>query len=283
MRRLAGVIELRRPVMHRGLITILAVSFVVACAPSEAPETGADAARAQADLATDSTQARLWGEAAATGSAEQLQDLHIEGQAVRKGDAKPISDRRVETKRVNIPESVDAAMILLEVPDLDEPFSGKARVTSANGQFVVLDLGNDRSLAVQVKVRKGPLSVRSGEEVDLYLQRGEVFHRSDILTLKAREDELIYALVGGEEPVRFQTPDGRIRAMQTGRPEGNSTAVTVASGGETQQLRAGEQADFKTSHLTVKVLSSVAVQGSAAHALEEPYRLALMAWRTVQE
>ena len=61
----------------------------------------------------------------------------------------------------------------------------------------------------------------------------------------------------------------------------NAAAVRLTLRGQTHVLAPGEQADFAAADVTVKVLSSIAVEGESANAVEgDPYRLELLGWRT---
>ena len=57
--------------------------------------------------------------------------------------------------------------------------------------------------------------------------------------------------------------------------------VTLSLDGESRVLVPGEQANFGAAKMTVKLLSSLAVEGESANAIEgDPYRVELFGWRT---
>ena len=87
---------------------------------------------------------------------------------------------------------------------------------------------------------------------------------------KLENDDLLYALVGGDGPVTLKVEAYDLSAAQVGEPEGNTIAVEVSAGGESQTLSAGEQATLRKPGLTVEVKASVAVQGESAYAAGPP-------------
>jgi hypothetical protein len=192
-----------------------------------------------------------------------------------------IAARPAEQARVPFSPEVQSALAVLAMPEIEQTFSGAARVASVDGEFVTLDLGRDRLLRLQARVGDEPLRARPGETAQLFLRQGDVYERNDVVAVKLEQDDLIYTLVGGDSPVRVDVPSHGLTAVQVGEPEQNSMNANITVGNETHELAPAEQAIFRSAGLTIKVLASVAVQGEAVHALEgEPYRLELLGWRT---
>lgn len=264
--------------MRTQTIVSLVALLLVAC--ERAPRSAADAAAAQAELATDTAQAQLWREA--QGQAQGLERLAVDSAAVRRLTPVEVPDRAQQSRPQPFPAEVDAGFMIHSLPPLEAPFSGPVRVASVDGEQLVLDLGEQRQLRLQAKLGGGPPRVRAGESGQLDIRvSGDPFARNDIVVLRLPGDEMVYALVGANAPVRLRMPARGLTAVQTGQPERNMMPVAVTVGEETRTLRAGEQADFRAARLTVKVLASVAVQGEAANALPgEPYRIELLGWRT---
>ncbi len=256
------------------------VGLVLAC--GGVPEQPADVATAQAGLTGDTAQAQLWERAAQTDAAVGAATLHTDSGVVSTRAPLRVPDRPVQATERPFPEEVDGALVMLAVPEIEGAFTGAATVRAVSGEFLTLDLGQDRLLRIQAKVAGGPLRVQSGESARVYLRSsGDPFARDDILSLRFEGDEVLYALVGGNQPVRFRVAAPALGVAQTGEPDGNTMPVVVTVGSERQTLRLGEQADFARARLTVRLLASTAIQGEAAYAVEgDPYRVQLLAWRT---
>lgn len=263
------------------LIPLAAILLVACAAPAVPPKGPAATAEELARLSPDPAQAKLWREAVSKGAVAGIESASVHDAPVRRRKALVIPHKPVEPARVAFPETVVSGMVILAAPELDEEFSGTVRIKSAKGEFLQFDLGKGRTLNLQTKVRGGPLRARAGETATLLLRRGSPFQRNDVLAIKLAEDDLVYALVGSDEPVRLSIASHSLSAEQIGELERNAMRVQVTIGGETRTLKPGDQADFQATGLTVKVLASVAVQGESAHVLPgQPYRLELLGWRT---
>lgn len=264
--------------MRIRLFPLLAGAACMACYGE--PRGSADAAEAQAALLTDSGQAQLWREAAAGDLPPGLEALRVDAAPVRDPDQVVVPDRPAQVAQEAFPASVTEGLILHAVPELDEPYAGAAQVTAVDGEFITLDLGGERTVRFQAKARGGPLLVNAGEQAQIALRVGDPFARDDLLALRLEQDDFVYTLVGNTGPVRLSVPSHSLVAAQVGEAEGNTMAVSVTIGRETQRLQQGQEADFAAG-LAVRVLASVAVQGEAANALPgRPYRIELIAWRT---
>jgi hypothetical protein len=266
--------------MRRTTLAVMTVGLAQAC--QRAPERPPAVAQAQAELTPDTAQARLWTEAATAGTGPAAAGLRVDSGAVRRRTAVRIPDRPIAQREQAFPQEVPAAVALLAVPELAEPFSGTATVGAIRGEVLTLDLGQGRVLQLQAKVGGAPLRAAAGESARLFYRgSGDPFLRNDVLDLQLPNDRLVYALVGAAAPVRLEIPSAGIQAAQIDRPDSNMMAVAVTLRSERRTLRPGEQAEFPGAGLTVRLLASVAVQGEAAHAVEgDPYRIELLAWRT---
>jgi len=264
--------------MCRTTMVIVTAAAILACGGP--PDTPADAARAQAGLAADSAQAELWQEAAAGELGAPIEELRVDSAAVRRLAVPQVPDRPAATQQQELPAAVDAAVIVQSAPSLTEPYSGPVQVRSAQAEGLVLDIGREATLDLQIRVGGRAVQAQAGETGQLYLRQGEPFARDDVLGLRLKNDDVIYALVGRDEPVRFGIGSHGMRVAQSGEPSGNVMPVSVSVAGETRMLRPGEQVTFERARLTVKLLASVAVQGEAANALPgRPYRVELIGWR----
>jgi hypothetical protein len=257
------------------------VALGLACAP-ETPRDAQALAEAQATLAVDSSQARLWTEAARSGAAAGLADARADSSVVQRRP-EGVPDRPPRAAERPFPDRVEAALAIRSAPELEQPFSGRASVRSSRGEFLILDLGGDRTLRLQVKVGGRPLRASEGESVDVFYRQGDVLEGGNVLALRLARDDLVFAIQSDTMPVSLTLPGPRIRirARQVGTPEGNTMDVALTVGAETRTLRPGQQAGFARAGLTMKLLASIAVQGEAAPALEgPPYGIELLGWRT---
>lgn len=266
------------------LITPLIVVPLVGCqAPTLPPSDALSAGETQSSLAVDSEQANLWLEAARSGATPGIQNFQVRdaAAALRPRLVVQITDQPAEQQRLAFPADVPSGLAVLGLPDIDRSYTGVARVSAVDGEFVTLDLGESRLLELHAKVRGGPVRARPGETAELMFRQGDPYERNDLLAVKLEDDDLLYTLVGGNTPVRLSISSHGLNAVQLGEPDRNMMNVRVTIGSEARTLRAGDEAIFSQAGLTVKVLASVAVQGEAANALEgEPYRLELLGWRT---
>jgi hypothetical protein len=231
-------------------------------------------------LTTDPSQARLWQEAIAKNTVRGLDRAEIANMPVAQIKPLRIRDRPSASIRQPLPATVPSALIIVNEPQLEQPFSGTARIVGVLGEFLTVELAPQQVLELQVKVQGGPLRTRAGETFPAYFRQGDPVRRDDILAMKLSQDDLIYALVGGRGPVRIVVPVYNMTANQTGSAKQNVLGVEVSIGGETRTMQQGEEAQFRASGLTVKVLASIAAQGQSINVLPEPNRLEILAWRT---
>ena len=261
-------------------------SFLLgACRDVEGPPRDSSAvAEAQAELTPDPAQAALWRQAAGTPAIEGLEEAIVDTNAVRRRRPVQIYEQQAETRPAPFSEEVEAAVAPLDVPELEEPFSGTATIRSMDGQILELDLGGGRVLSVQVKVPGAPLAFATGDAAQVYLRSGTPFERHDIIAIRSDDEVLVYALVGGGEAVRFTVPNFDLRVAQDGEVTRNTMAVRFGRGRRgTRTLAQGEQTAFDSAALTVKVLASLAIEGPSANAVAgRPYRVEVLAWRSRQ-
>ena len=266
----------------RGQSWMLVIAILAGCAPKGPPESAADAARAQAKVAADPKQQELWAAAAKAGPPPGMEKLQAGDSVVATRAPTVMKDQPTQMTLQPIAESVPAAFVALDVPKELPAFAGGARVLAVREalQTIELDVGQGEPLRLQVKVRNGALRIAAGETVQLAMRQGDPFRRDDLFTIRAKNDDFAYSLVGAQGPVKLEIPLLRLTASQTGEAKDSAMGVTVTLDRETRVLAPGEEAPFKTGGLTVKVLASVAAQGEVANLLPEPYRLEIMAWRT---
>lgn len=268
--------------MRNIIPSVAALALLGACAvPGMPPREARNIAEAQAALATDPAQAVLWEKAAAGGATVGIEKVTTERPAVTPRKLVLVSSRPAAMEKISFPQTLRTAVSISVPAELEDQFTGRARVRSAEGEFVEFEIGGQRTLRLQSKLDGVPLRARTGETADVLLRVGDIYERNDILFVRVAEDELLHALVGADGPVSFAVKERGLVAEQTGEPDGNTMPVRVSFGGETHTLRAGEQAEFGETQMTLRILASVAVQGQAANALEgEPYRIELVAWRS---
>jgi len=264
---------------------VIVIAMLAACSREAAPPANpADAAHAQAATSANQKQQELWEEVAKAGPPPGVDKLLVEAPVTTRkpvviADEAPAA-RAAPANLKALDASRTAALVVVEMPaDLPE-FSGTARVIESRPdvQALRLQLGEKQLLTVQARVRNAPFRAEKGEALQVAMRLGDPFARNDVLAIRGKNDDLAYALVGGQSPVRIEVPMYRLSAMQSDA-KGNAPAVVVSMGAERQTLQAGSQGNFKGG-LTVKVLSSVAVPPEGANAVPEPYRLEILAWRT---
>ena len=268
----------------------MALSLAACQSPGEPFATDSSVAEAQAKLATDPAQAELWQQAAENDSAAGITDVPVPDEPVIAPSALTIADQPAEMARVPFPVTMDSGIVIVAVPDQMDKFAGTASITAVEGEFLTLDLGGKGNLVVQAKVRGGPLRASVGDKGQVSFRQGDPFRRNDMLMLKLPNDALLYEVVGGQKPVRLSSKTFGLSAHQLtvsesrklkSVPQPNSTALRLSLDGESRVLVPGEQANFGAAKMTVKLLSSLAVEGESANAIEgDPYRVELFGWRT---
>jgi hypothetical protein len=258
--------------MRNTSLLILALALA-ACGKSEPPSTPADAIKAQAELSTDPRQKELWEAAGKSEPPAGLEKLHAGEQSVATRERVVIADQEVIATPQPLGEGISADLAA---------YTGQARVTAvrAENQVIELDVGKGASVRLQAKARNGALRIAAGETVQVVVREGDPAQRNDLVAIRAKGDDFAYSLVGGNSPVRLDIEMFKLVATQAGESKGNSMDVTVAIGNERRSLSPGDESAFKSSGLTVKVVSSVAAQGEDANRLPEAYRLELLVWRT---
>jgi hypothetical protein len=264
-------------------LAVMVAGVLVAC--YNPPREPTDVARAQAELAPDTAQSRLWGQAAGSGAAIKSQLSYADTGMVRTRSPVVVRERPAESREVAFPDTVSTAAAILSVPQLERPFNGQAIVKAVDGEFLTLELENDQRLRLQVKVRGDPLHTRVGERARIYFQySGDLFARKAVLALELRDDTFVYAFVNvTNRPVRFELLVPAFSLRQIGEPSDGGMGVRVSVLSETLELQPGEEGQLRSANLTVKLLVSRAIVNEEDHdyVIEgAPYRVSLLAWRT---
>jgi len=255
----------------------LALLLLACPAADQPPRQSEEMLEAQAELATDPSQAEAWKEAAARPA--ELPEPPGEGQVtVRKPAA--VSDRASTPRPQPFPADLPAAAVLVSAPELPEGFAGPMTVEAVDGEYLTLDLGQDRLLRLHAKVRGRPLQARPGETGRLvFRSTGDPFHRDDTLEIDLPAEEFFQVVAGGDRPVRVEVRSFKLSAAQTEPAERGGMPVQIRAGNVVRTLRAGEETDV-AGGLTVRVVASVAASEEAAAVLPERYRLELIGWRS---
>ncbi len=268
--------------MTRIFLLVLISSSLAACATAERlTMSDSDLAMRQAQLATSAEQAKLWRAAAKSPAVTGLSNASYGGDAVVQRVPTRIAADAMATGSERLGAGVSTGYAAQALPDLPKAYRGTAQVTSTAGDSLVLNLPNLGEARLLAKAAGRPLRAKAGDHAQIYMRRGDPFHRNDVMAITLPEDQFIHALVGADGPVTLDLPAYRLVAQQTGEVRQNGLGVQVTLDGETRFLQAGDKADFAAGGLTVMINASVAVQGEAAHALPgKPYRLELIAWQT---
>jgi len=263
-------------------VVLLAVATLLCgCRDVPVPRDPAVMARNQAELVQDPDQRRLWEQVAMSGGARGTETLVLPKNSVRRATPATIPDRSAPPVRHPFPTTLDTAVVLRTAPEIDQPFRGTARIAAVDSEFIALDLPTGLRVELQAKIEGNPLRARVGTDAEVFYRMGVPTRRNDVLALTLPEENLVYALVGDDRPVRIDVPGYALTAWQTGDPDRSPMDVTISVGGETRTLRVGEQAEFGQAALTVMATCSVATSGAAAdNAPGRSHRLAILAWRT---
>jgi len=263
-------------------VCLLAVGLLAAGCRPKPPSDLPASARSQADLATDTAQARLWGGAA---------DRAASAPAVARPVDTPVAARRrveapsrqVAEGPVTFPAEMRGGLRLTALPELPAAgYAGPARVAKISGEQLDLEFGGTR-LSLLARVRGGPLRLKEREEVRLELRtREEPANRQRIVALRSPAGEgIVSALETGREPVSVSIKLFELVARQTGRSERGTMPVEVTVRGERRMMTQGELVDFKSAGLTVGLVGSTALTGPERFQAEgNPYAIDLIAWPT---
>lgn len=271
--------------MRFAITVSVAVVLLAACAPTptdKPPKDSAGTAQALSQLATTPEQARLWTEAAGTGTAAGLEKIPVAEHPVQLRKRVVAPDQAIKPRPVGLPEGLRAGIRIVGAPALKEDsFSGTVQVRSVDAERLELDLGQQRILTLYARVRGGPMRAQAGQKAELdYRVRDDPFDRRQVVALRVETgDGIASILEGGSEPVTVQIPLFQLVASQVGKPEEGTMAVEVQIGSTKQVLTQGQIVEFPEHRLTVGVVASSAYVGADAYRAEgNPYAIRLVAW-----
>ena len=201
--------------MHKHCLAIVIMLPLAACqTPGQPFATNSSVAEAQAELTTDPAQAALWRQAAENSAATGIREVPVPADAVASPATVTIADRPAAMARVPFPATMESGIVIVDVPEQVGKYSGAARVTAIEGEFLTLDLGGKGELVLQAKVRGGPLRATVGDKGQVVFRQGDPFRRDDLLTVKLPNDALLYAIIGGSKPVRISAKAFDLSARQ---------------------------------------------------------------------
>lgn len=270
-------------------ITVLLTLSLAACEQADKGQMDVSKAKPEeivntlSAISTDSKQKELWKNVNPA-LASNIKALSASGGVVKMH--KPVEVPDIEVQRPVYPplsESLVTGVNLLEVPDLTEPFEGKAKIITVKQDTLQFDLGENRSLFIQAKMGGRSLLMEKDTEVNLHLQLGDPFMRNDILEISNGKTALSWALIGGEEPVTIKFKNLNLVASQIGNPREGSMMVEVRAGDESKVLSDfAKPVQFPKTGISVHVLGSIGATGDKAGVLPQNYRLEITAWSTQQ-
>jgi len=160
---------------------------------------------------------------------------------------------------------------------------GAGYITQLEGDRLVLDLGDQRVLTLQIRVGGSPLRAAAGTFAQVDLRTRGLQARREIIAIRlAENDGILSVRETGREPIAVKVPLFQLTARQVGKPEAGTMPVEIRVGSESKVLAQGQSAEFPDGRLTVLLESSTAVTGAAAAADAEgpPFAMRLMAWPT---
>jgi hypothetical protein len=269
----------------RTAITVLLTLSVAACEQLDQGQMDASKAKPEQIIntlsanATDSKQRELWKNVKPS-LASNIKQLSSSGGEVKM--LKPVEVPDIEVQRPGYPplsESLITGVNLLQVPELAEPFDGKARLVAVRQDTLEFDLGKKRTLQLQAKMGGKALLMEKDVEIKLRLQVGDPFMRNDILEISNGKSALSWALVGGDEPVTIKFNNLNLVARQIGQPQEGRMLVELRAGDESKVLTDfAKPVQFPKTGISVHVLGSIGATGDKAGVLPQNYRLEITAW-----
>jgi hypothetical protein len=266
---------------------VVALVLLPACARKarRTPASSAETAQTASNLAANPDQKRLWKEAAEKNTAGGIENVPLAEQPVQDRQRAAAANRAAQNGSASFPQGLVTGVRVVAAPtdaDRDEgKISSEVQVLRAEGEQLVLDLGNNRTLTLQARVRGGQMRARAGERAQLdYRFRNDAFNRQLILGLRLEGgDAVVSILEGGQKPVTVEIPIFKLVATQVGASEKGVMNVEVTVGGSHKVLSQGQVAEFPESGLVVGLLASTAYTGADAYRAEgNPYAIDLVAW-----
>lgn len=256
------------------VLSMIAATFV-ACADTSVSD---DPALAHAQ-GTSGSQQDLWQQRAGNPDLARLQAGTGEVTIARalQVEANPTAGGEQKTS-----PQVATQVLVERVPDSalgDKPLTTRGRVLGVQAEMLTIQ-APEGTVRLQTRVGGRTLALGEGEEVDVEIQSGTPFRRSDYVQVRGEKDALGYALVGGDAPVTIELSFFDLTARQDGPRAGDNTmGVTVQVGNESQRVdKLGETLRFEAAGLLVQVLASVAADEEAAALLPESHRLEIVVW-----
>jgi hypothetical protein len=262
------------------IVACVCVVMVGACSRAVPPQKSKKVAETIAERVTTPEQARLWRAV----SQESSVDLAVAGiprQPVENRRRASVPNRGTTPHAVTYPPEVRGALRVLAVPQVKGgQFVGAGKVIQTRGERIDLDLGQNRTLALQVRVHGTAMRARSGDIATVeYRAQDDAFDRHQVIAVKVPSgDGIVSILEGGRGPVSVRVPLFDLRAQQVGDVEKGQMRVDVRVGASQRTMASGQVAQFPG--LTVGVLASSAYVGPDSYRAEgNPYSMDLIAWR----
>jgi hypothetical protein len=248
-------------------------------------------ANEQSQLSTTPEQKRLWQQAADQKQAPGLTNLDQGSQPVQARQLLTAADQAIPPQGTGLIEpNVKNAVRIVETAGLQDEYGGSATVKGItnNGEQLLLDLGNNRSVMLQARVDGKALLLMPNAAVTIdYRVRNDESNRRQIFALSgpngvgvARVSET------GPMPIAVSVPLFLLDATQSvpssgrgGRGGPAQAVVNVRVAGAVQTLTSGQTVQF--GGVTVTVLGSRSPTGTRVDRLLEggAYSLELIAWR----
>ncbi|MEO8453168.1 MAG: hypothetical protein ABI647_25490 [Gemmatimonadota bacterium] len=266
--------------MSYGVLMGLALGAACRATPPANLENGA---KSQADLAADTTQARLWRDAADRAGAQTAVAKPVD-TAVTNRIRPQVPSRPVAAQSVAFPAEMRGGLRVDALPDLPAGgYSGSARVADITGERIGLELPGQPPLRLTLtaRARGGALRLTPNEQVQLELRaRDDPTNRQRIVALATKSDGIVSVLETGTKPVTATVRLFGLVARQVGNPDSGTMSVEVQIRGERQVMRPGQLLDFPGAGLTVGLIGSTALTGADRFRAEgNPYAIDLVAWR----
>jgi hypothetical protein len=268
------------------LTCLCLLAGLCACSKTPGRPQPKDAAVQMSRLATDPKQAELWKQTASS-PVGNLNQVAAAEKAVQVRQRVTVANRSSQPKPASLPPGQPNAVRIVSVGDPQvSSYSGKVKIARLEGEQVVLDLGEGRTVTLLLRLHAGALKAQSGESAQLEMRlRNDPHDRAESLALKmAGGNGIVSILEGGVKPVNLRVPLYSLAAEQVSKPENGTMPVMVTVAGERQTLRQGQISNFKSAGLTVGIVSSLAVTGQDVSREEgNPYAIRLLAWPTAAE
>lgn len=241
-------------------------------------------------LSTTPEQKRLWQQAADQKQAPGLTNLDQSSQPVQARQLTPTSSQAIPPQGSGLLDpNVKSALTIVETAGLQNEYGGLATVKgiTSNGEQLLLDLGNNRSVTLQARVDGKPLSLlpNAGITID-YRVRNDESNRRQIFALSGPNGVGVARITEtGAMPIAVTVPLLLLEARQSVPPSGRGrggvaqAVVDIRVGAAQQTLTSGQSA--QVGGVNVTVLASRSPTGTRVDRLLEggAYSLELIAWR----